>query len=93
MAETTLTIRLDEELKAAFTEVAEADERTAAQLLRHLMRRQVDAARNADEHDTWFREAVGVGLASLRDEETIPHDTVEERWAARRAELESRLTT
>jgi predicted transcriptional regulator len=94
VAETTMTIRLDEDLKEAFSEVAEAGERTAAQLLRLLMRREVEAARDADAHDEWFRDAVGVGLAELDDPATelVDHADVRSAWQTRRARLERRTT-
>lgn len=92
MAETTLTIRLDESLKEEFSAVAQAGERTAAQLLRLLMQEQVDAAQGADAHDLWFRDAVGAGLAELNDPATelVTQADVREDWARRRADLESR---
>ena len=41
MPHTTFTFRLDDALKAAFAETARAEDRTAAQLLRVLMREAV----------------------------------------------------
>ena len=41
MPDTTFTFRLDDALKAAFAETARAEDRTAAQLLRVLMREAV----------------------------------------------------
>jgi predicted transcriptional regulator len=63
MADTTFTFRVDEELKAAFSEVAAAQERTAAQLLRVLMREAVQRWHETQEHDAWFRGEVEQALA------------------------------
>jgi predicted transcriptional regulator len=58
MADSTFTFRVDEELKAAFAEIAAAQEHTAAQLLRVLMRDAVQRWHESQEHDTWFRSEV-----------------------------------
>jgi hypothetical protein len=50
-----VTFRVDDELKAAFAAVAAAQEHTAAQLLRLLMRDTVKQWQDAQAHDTWFR--------------------------------------
>lgn len=50
MADSTFTFRVDAELKTAFAEVAEADERSAAQLLRVLMRDAVSGRRSDQAH-------------------------------------------
>ena len=41
MSQATFTFRVDEELKAAFATVAEANDRSGAQVLRDFMRRYV----------------------------------------------------
>ena len=92
MADSTFTFRVDEELKAAFAEVAAAQEHTAAQLLRVLMRDAVQRWRESQEHDTWFRNEVEQGLREADDPgvDRVPHDRVVSSWRQQRAELERR---
>jgi predicted transcriptional regulator len=92
VADTTFTFRVDEELKAAFAEVAAAQERTAAQLLRVLMREAVQGSRVAQEHDAWFRAEVDQAVHEAADPavEPLPHDQVVSSWRQQRADLERR---
>lgn len=91
MAESTFTFRLDEDLKRAFADVATAQDRTAAQLLRVLMRESV--RRHADEqaHDQWFRAEVerSVAEAAERSVPRASHDEVRTSWQRQRAEIET----
>lgn len=91
MAETTFTFRVDEALKAAFTEAAKAHDRPGSQLLRDFMRDYVEQA----EHDAWFRAEVEQGLRELADPnvELVPHRQVEAEWDAERADLLARIAT
>lgn len=75
---------------AAFSEVAAGQERTAAQLLRVLMRDTVRRWAESQEHDAWFRGAVEEGLREAGDAavERFPHDRVVSSWQHQRAELE-----
>lgn len=92
MAESTFTFRVDDELKAAFAEVADAQEHSAAQLLRLLMRETVQRWHTSQEHDAWFRTEVGKALGEAADPAfaRIPHDQVVSSWRQQRAELERR---
>lgn len=92
MADSTFTCRVDDELKAGFAEVAAAQERTAAQLLRLLMRDAVQRWHEARDHDAWFRSEVeqALGEAADPDVERRPHDQVMSSWRQQRAELERR---
>lgn len=94
MADSTFTLRVDEDLKQAFAAVAESEERTAAQLLRLLMRRTVDQHDEAASHDTWFRSEVQQALASADDPDVdrYAHDEVRSSWLEQRAELERRAS-
>lgn len=88
----TSTFRVDDELKARFSEVASARERTAAQLLRVLMREEVQRWGEAREHDAPFRGQVEQALAEADDPEVqrVPHEQVRTSWRQQRAELERR---
>jgi predicted transcriptional regulator len=92
MTDSTFTFRVDDELKAAFADIASAQEHTAAQLLRMLMRNTVQEWRESQEHDAWFRGEVNHALreAADPDVERIPHDRVLSSWRQQRAELEQR---
>ena len=89
MPETTFTFRVDDELKAAFSNVAKAHDRPGSQLLRDFMRDYVEKA----EHDAWFRAEVEQGLRELEDPnvELIPHEQVVAEWEVEKAELLARV--
>ncbi|MGH6912850.1 MAG: CopG family ribbon-helix-helix protein [Geminicoccales bacterium] len=92
MAETTFTFRVDEELKSAFSEVAKGQDRTAAQLLRVIMRDAVRQQRERQEYDAWFRSEVEKGLHEA-DDPSIPRYSdaeVRSNWRQQRAELMAR---
>ena len=93
MSQTTFTFRVEEDLKENFANVAKSMDRTGAQLLRDYMRDLVRRQQEAEEHDTWFREQVRVGLASANAGNLVPHEKVEEKFAARRAETRCKLDT
>ena len=92
MTQSTFTFRVDEELKGAFAAVAKEQDRTAAQLMRVLMRGAVQDKQEAKEHDAWFREQVERGLREADDPNTvlIPNEEVLREWAEQRAELVKR---
>ena len=91
MSQATFTFRVDEELKNNFATVAKLLDRTGAQLLRDYMRDIVRRQTEAEEHDTWFREQVQVGLASANAGNLLPNEEVEAKFAARRAETRGKL--
>ena len=78
MPHATFTFRLDDRLKTDFAEVARAQDRTAAQLLRVLMRAEISRQREMAEHDAWFRAEVKRSLreADAPEVSRIPHDEV-----------------
>jgi quinol monooxygenase YgiN/predicted transcriptional regulator len=92
MADSTFTFRVDDELKSAFAEVAVAQERTAAQLLRVLMRETVQRWHESQEHDGWFRGEIGDALGEAEDAavQRVAHEHVVSTWRQQRAELERR---
>jgi len=92
VADSTFTFRVDDKLKAAFAEVAGAQERTAAQLLRVLMRDTVQQWHESQEHDAWLRGEIEQALGEAADPavERISHDQVASSWRQQRAELARR---
>ena len=93
MANTTFTFRVDDDLKATFAETARAQDRTAAQLLRVLMREAVRRQQEAREHDAWFRREVAQGMREADDPNLhrVPHEEVRSNWRRQRAELVKRV--
>lgn len=91
MAEATFTFRVDDELKARFTEAAKAQDRTGAQLLRDFMRDYVKRQQEPVEYDHWFRRQVQAGIDSADAGRLVPADEVEAEFAARRAETLRKL--
>ena len=94
MAESTFTFRVDEELKAAFAEVAASQERSAAQLLRVLMKDAVHRDRELREHDRWFRGEIEHAVTEADDPATarLAHESVRSSWQQQRAAIERRAT-
>ena len=94
MAESTFTFRVDEELKAALAEVAANQERTAAQLLRVLMKDAVYRDRELREHDRWFRGEIEHAVSEADDPATarLAHESVRSSWQQQRAAIERQAT-
>ena len=92
MAETTFTFRVDDDLKEAFAEAAKSQDRSAAQLLRVLMREAVQRQLAAHGHDAWFRGEVEQALREADDPAVrrISHDDVKANWDRQRAGLTGR---
>ena len=91
MAESTFTLRVDEDLKQAFTEAARKQDRSGAQMLRDFMRETVQRARSSEEYEQWFRKKVEEGRAELQAGMVLDNDAAEALAARRREELLSRL--
>lgn len=92
MADTTFTFRIDEDLKAAFAAVADAQERNAAQLLRVVMRNEFRRWHEDQDHDAWFRSEVDQAVGEAADARvgSVPHEEVVSSWRQQRADLERR---
>ncbi len=84
MQESNFTVRVAEDLKAAFTEAARRRDRTAAQLVRDYMRAVVQETRENDEYETWFRARVEAARQEMRDGCGIPHEEMRARRVERR---------
>ena len=92
MTDATFTFRVEEELKAAFSEAAKAHDQTGAQLLRAFMRDYVRRQQDAAEYDIWFRQQVQAGLASANAGNLIPDDNIDAEFAALREETRRKLS-
>ncbi|MDZ7852547.1 MAG: hypothetical protein U5L98_07825 [Halomonas sp.] len=91
MSDATFTFRVDDALKAEFTQAAKAKDRTGAQLLRDFMRDYVRQQQEAAEHDAWFRREVQIGIDSANAGNLIPAADVEAEAAEWRAETRRKL--
>jgi predicted transcriptional regulator len=87
MPEATFTIRVDSDLKNAFTEAARINDRTGAQIIRDFMRDYIQTAREKAEYERWFKAKVEAGLHAIRDGGILSHEEVKERAALRRERL------
>ncbi|HVJ38000.1 MAG TPA: hypothetical protein VM687_09405 [Stenotrophomonas sp.] len=87
MSDSTLTFRVDETLKNAFAEVARAQDRNAAQLLRDYMRTAVREAREKPQHGAWFQQEVAVGRRAAAQGERRSNEDVEREFAHLRASV------
>lgn len=92
MTEATFTFRVDDELKARFTEAAKAHDRTGAQLLRDFMRSYVKRQQEEVAYDAWFRAEVERAVREADDPAVrrIPHEESRANWQRQRAELVKR---
>lgn len=91
MTESTFTFRVDDDLKARFTDAAKAHDRTGAQLLRDFMRDYVKRRHEAAEYDAWFRHQVQIGIDQANAGQLIPAEDVEAEFADRRAATQQKL--
>lgn len=55
------------------------------------MREYVKDRQEKAEYDAWFRRQVQIGIESANAGNLIPHEEVEEKFAARRAETLRKL--
>jgi predicted transcriptional regulator len=86
MTESTFTFRVNDELKAEFTKLAKAKDRTAAQILREMMRNYVaEEAPSTPEYIEWLTRKVEKSRASIAAGNFYTHEEMKERMAAHRA--------
>ena len=93
MGEATFTFRVDEALKAEFTQAAKESDRTGAQLLRDFMREYVRKREEDAAYDAWFIAEVERGIGEADAGDLIPHEEVEAEAEARRAQLRRRIAS
>ena len=87
MAKTTFTFRVNSGLKNDFVTATKSLDRTGAQVLRSNMREIVRQQPESVSHDDWFRHEVQAGLDSAQAGHLVDADTVEGKFAARRARI------
>jgi predicted transcriptional regulator len=91
MRESTVIVRVDDELKTAFADAAKAADRTASQLLRDYMRDFVKSQVEAAKYDTWFRRKVAGGVADARAGRVRSSSDVEGHFTKRRAATKRKI--
>ena len=77
MGQTTFTFRVDESLKDAFSAIAQAQDRSSAQLLRDFMRDYVQSNADKISYDQWFKAKVEAGRSSSLAGELYSLDSLE----------------
>mgnify|MGYP001300094646 FL=1 len=82
--EAVFTMKLEPELRADFMAEVAAEDRSASQIMRELMRGYIEQRRQAREHDEYLLRKVEAGRASMRAGRGRPNDEVEAAFAARR---------
>ncbi|HFI5310267.1 hypothetical protein C5188_22350 [Serratia liquefaciens] len=85
MSESTVVIRVDDELKIAFASAAKAADRTASQLLRDFMRDFVSRQSQQKEYEQWLQEKVDLSRKALQEGRMVDNEDVEAYFAERRA--------
>ena len=84
MAETTVIVRVEGKLKAAFTKAAKAADRTTSQLLRDFMRDYVKRQAEQAAYDAWLRRKVEAARKDIREGRLYSSEEVEAEFAERR---------
>lgn len=85
MSESTVVIRVDDELKIAFASAAKAADRTGSQLLRDFMRDFVSRQSQQKEYEQWLQEKVDLSRKALQEGRVVDNEDVEAYFAERRA--------
>ena len=91
MDETKITIQVDPNLKKAFSQAAEACNRTGEDLVHEFMRDYVETQRTDAEYELWFRRQVQVGIDQADAGYLLPAADVEAEFAALRADAQRKL--
>jgi predicted transcriptional regulator len=91
MAETTITIQVDLNLKKAFSEAAEAHNRTDEDLLLEFIQDYVETQRTDTEYEQWFRRQVKIGIDAADAGDLIRADAVETEFATLREAAQRKL--
>lgn len=84
MSEATVIIRVDGDLKTAFTDAAKAADRTTSQLLRDFMRDYVRKQAEQTDYDSWFAAKVEAGREAAARGDVSDGFEVEADFARRR---------
>ena len=84
MTQATYTFRVDESLKEAFASIAQANDRSGAQLLRDFMRRYVQEHADTLSYDQWF---LAEGIKAVEEGRVVSNEEAKRRSMKLREEL------
>ena len=84
MAESNFTVRVDDELKEAFTKAAKAADRTGGQLIRDFMR---DYVREREDYNAWLAEKIERARKDIEEGRFLTQEEVNSRAAARKIRI------
>ncbi len=87
----TMTFRVEDDLKHEFSRLAKADERSGAQLLRDFTRAYISQKQQAADYDAWLTTKVEQSRVSAAAGTLVPAPDAEARCAARRATTRANL--
>lgn len=88
----TMTFRVNDDLKSEFSKLAKASDRSGAQLLRDFMRAYIHQQKKAADYDLWLTSKVEKARASADAGNLMPATDVEAHFAARRATTRANQT-
>lgn len=92
MTDATFTFRLEQSLKDMFAAVAEAQDLSAAQLLRRMIGDEVARCQEASAHERWLRREIedAMGCPGQMLASPFANEAIEERWRRERDEISAR---
>ncbi len=85
--EAMFSMKLEEELRAAFMAEASATHRPASQIVRDMMRDFVKRQQDARKYEDFLQQKVKAARVSLKADKGRTHDDMEAEFAARREAL------
>lgn len=92
MTDVTFTFRLDQSLKDAFAAMAEAQDLSAAQLLRRMMREAVERHEEEVAHERWLHREIDDAMHDTGKprSERFSNEAISGEWERERGEIERR---
>ena len=93
MSEAVFTLRLESQLRDSFMAEAAADKRSAAEIVREMMRKYVRQRGKAREYKEFLQAKVEAGRADFCAGRVFTNEEIQAKFAARRAATLRRLET
>lgn len=89
--EAVFTMKLENSLRESFIAAAKASHRPASQVMRELMREYIQRQQESWAYNEYVAQKVEKGRQSIRADEGVDNDEVEQLFAARRAKLAGKM--
>ncbi len=89
--EAVFTMKLESSLREGFMAAAKASHRPASQVMRDLMREYVQRQQETQAYDDYVIQKVEKGRQSMRSDEGVSNEEVEQMFAARRAKVAGKM--